>query len=228
MGRKQRSQCDTALVVMARTPRLGEVKTRLAASLGPAATLQLYRAFLADLARRFAMESDYTLHWAYTPIEDDFATDLAQLVPGRSIGACFPQRGFDLASRLYHVFCETSTRAFAKTIVIGSDVPQVSSALISQARLALDEYDVVLGPAEDGGYYLIAMREPHDLFTSVPMSTDQVLQLTISKACTLFLSVYLLDTLFDVDELPDFWRLARVLQADPGLAPMTAAFILQM
>lgn len=221
------SECDTALVVMARTPRLGEVKTRLAASLGPAATLQLYLAFLADLARRFALESDCALHWAYTPVESDFAAELAQLIPGVCAGTCFPQRGFNLASRLYEVFRETTTRAFAKTIVIGSDTPQVSSALISQARLALDEHDVVLGPAEDGGYYLIALREPHDLFTGIPMSTDQVLQMTVSRAHTLSLSVYLLHTLFDVDEQPDFLRLARLLQADPGLAPATAACILQ-
>lgn len=221
------SESDTALVIMARTPRLGEVKTRLAASLGPAATLQLYRAFLTDLALRFAPARDCTLHWAYTPGNGDFAAALAQLVPGVCAGTCFPQSGLDFAGRLHQVFRETTTRAFARTIVISSDSPQVSSALISQARLALNEHDVVLGPAEDGGYYLIAMREPHDLFTGIPMSTDQVLRLTVAKAQQSFLSVHLLDTLFDIDELSDFLRLARLLQADPGLAPATAACVFQ-
>ena len=220
-------ESDTALVIVARTPRLGEVKTRLAATLGSAATLQLYRAFLTDLATRFAPASDCALHWAYTPAEGDFADALAQLVPGVNTGACFPQSGPGLADRLHQIFRETTTRAFTRTIVISSDSPQVSSALISQARLALDEYDVVLGPAEDGGYYLIAMREPHDLFTGIPMSTDQVLRLTLTRAQELSLSVHLLDTLFDIDELPDFLRLARLLQADPGMAPATAACILQ-
>lgn len=218
---------DTALVIVARTPRLGEVKTRLAAALGPAATLQLYRAFLTDLAMRFAPARDCALHWAYTPGAGDFATELAQLVPGMCVGTCFPQRGSDFAQRLHQVFRETTTRAFARTIVISSDSPQVSSALISQARQALDTHDVVLGPAEDGGYYLIAMREPYDLFTGIPMSTDQVLRLTIAQAQKLSLSVHLLDTLFDIDELADFLRLARLLQADPGQAPATAACVFQ-
>lgn len=220
-------ESDTALIIVARTPRLGEVKTRLAAKLGPSTTLQVYQAFLIDLARRFAATNDCALHWAYTPADGDFAYELAQLVPGVSIGTCFPQSGVDFASRLHQVFREASTRTFARTIVISSDSPQVSCALISRARQALDEYDVVLGPAEDGGYYLLGMREPHDLFTDIPMSTDQVLRLTIEKARKLSLSVHLLDTLFDVDELPNFLRLAGLLQADPGLAPATAACIFQ-
>jgi hypothetical protein len=220
-------ESDTALVIVARTPRLGEVKTRLAAKLGPLATLQVYQAFLTDLARRFAPARDCALHWAYTPADGDFADDLARLVPGVSIGTCFPQSGVDFASRLHQVFRETSTRAFARTIVISSDSPQVSHALISRTRQALDEYDVVLGPAEDGGYYLLGMREPHDLFTGIPMSTDQVLRLTIARARERSLSVHLLDTLFDIDELPDFLRLAGLLQADPSLAPATAACISQ-
>lgn len=218
---------NTALVVMARQPRLGEVKTRLAASLGPATTLRLYRAFLTDLARRFASASDCALHWAYTPAESDFSGELAQLVPGIDTGTCFPQHGLDFASRLHQVFRETTTRAFAGTIVISSDSPQISPTLVSQARLALNTHDVVLGPAEDGGYYLIAMREPHDLFTGIPMSTERVLQMTLTRAEELSLSVHLLDTLFDVDELPDLMRLASLLQAEPGLAPATAACILQ-
>lgn len=219
---------DTALVIVARTPRLGEVKTRLAASLGPVVTLQLYQAFLADLAQRFASADAWMLHWAYTPGPGDFARELARLVPGVCTDSCFPQQGPDFASRLHQIFAETGARAFARTIVISSDSPQVSTALIAQARAALETADVVLGPAEDGGYYLIAMREPYDLFTGIPMSTDQVLRLTIERARALSLAVYLLDPLFDVDEEDDFWRLAHVLERDPSLAPTTAACIAQV
>ncbi len=221
------SEPDTALAIVARTPRLGEVKTRLAAKLGAPTTLELYRAFLTDLALRFAPLRDCALHWAYTPADGDFAAQLARLVPGVNIGTCFPQSGPDFASRLYQVFRETTARAFARTIVISSDSPQISAALISQAREALDTHDVVLGPAEDGGYYLIGMRAPYDLFTGIPMSTDQVLRLTVARAGELALSVHLLETLFDIDELSDFLRLARLLQADPSLAPTTAACVLQ-
>ncbi|HEX7735697.1 MAG TPA: TIGR04282 family arsenosugar biosynthesis glycosyltransferase [Ktedonobacteraceae bacterium] len=222
------SQADTALVIMARLPRLGQVKTRLAASLGADATLQLYRAFLTDLALRFAPARDCALHWAYTPDSSAFADELAELVPGKAAGTCFPQRGTDFADRLYQVVRETSERGFVRTIIISSDSPQVSARLISQARRALEEYDVVLGPAEDGGYYLIALREPHDLFTGIPMSTDQVLRLTIARARNMALAVHLLEPLFDVDELSDCLRLARMLQVEPGLAPTTAACIFQV
>ncbi|HLI71115.1 MAG TPA: TIGR04282 family arsenosugar biosynthesis glycosyltransferase [Ktedonobacteraceae bacterium] len=216
---------DTALVVMARTPRLGEGKTRLAASLGPIPTLQLYRAFLTDLARRFSPDNNCDLYWAYTPPESDFASELAQLVPDLSPGTCFPQQGADFASRLHQVFHTMTARAVPRTIVIGSDSPHISCALVSQARLALEENDVVLGPADDGGYYLIGMREPHDLFTGIPMSTSQVFRMTVSRARELSLSVHLLETLFDVDELADFLRLAHLLQDNPDLAPSTASHI---
>lgn len=221
------SQADTALVIMARLPRLGEVKTRLAASLGADATLQLYRAFLTDLALRFAPACDYALHWACTSDSQTFADELARLVPGGCIGTCFPQHGVNFADRLHQVVRETTTRAFERTIIISSDSPQVSERLIVQARAALDTYDVVLGPAEDGGYYLIALREPYDLFTGIPMSTDQVLRMTIARAHSMALSVHLLEPLFDVDELSDCLRLARLLQDEPGLAPTTAACIFQ-
>jgi len=204
------------------------VKTRLATSLGAAATLRLYRAFLTDLALRFALTHDCALHWAYTPDGDAFANELRQLVPDESVGTFFPQRGADFADRLYQVVRETSSRGFARTIIIGSDSPQISSALVSQARVALDEHDVVLGPAEDGGYYLIALREPHDLFTGIPMSTDRVLQMTMDRAQSMALSVHLLESLFDVDELSDCLRLARLLQNEPDMAPTTASCILQV
>ncbi len=219
---------DTALVIMARAPRVGKVKTRLAASLGPVPTLCLYRAFLTDLARRFATDHNCDLYWAYMPATIDFSVELAQLVPDLLTGTCFPQRGSNLADRLHQVFHTMAARSLPKTIVIGSDSPQISCALISQARLALEKSDVVLGPADDGGYYLIGMREPHDLFTDIPMSTPQVLQMTIDRARELSLSVHLLETLFDIDELPDFLRLARVLQDNPGLAPASAACITQL
>ena len=83
----------------------------------------------------------------------------------------------------------------------------------------------MLGPAEDGGYYLIAMREPHDVFSDIPMSTNVVLQLTIEKAQHQGLSVHLLESLFDVDELPELLRLAELLREEHTRAPATAIYL---
>ncbi len=81
----------------------------------------------------------------------------------------------------------------------------------------------MLGPAYDGGYYLIAMRGPHDVFRGIPMSTSRVAQMTIELARSQGLKVSTLETLFDVDELPDLLRLHQLLRADSSLAPATAA-----
>jgi rSAM/selenodomain-associated transferase 1 len=214
---------DTALVIMARYPELGKTKTRLAASIGAEETLHLYRAFLIDLAQRFA-DWNCDLYWAYTPANVEFAEFLRGLVSlDISLWRNFPQHGTGLGDRLLHAFCTTHADHMCKTIVIASDSPHISHALISQAQEALDSADVVLGPAEDGGYYLIAMRKPHDVFSGIPMSTQHVLQMTVDKAHQLGLSVHLLEPLFDIDELPDLFRLAHILQEEQALAPATAA-----
>lgn len=214
---------DTALVIMARYPEQGKIKTRLASRFGDYWTLQLYQAFLVDLAHRFA-GWHYDLHWAYTPIEVDFDRCVAMLASlDSSLWRSFPQDGLALGDRLHHVFRTTYERHFQNTIVTASDSPHMDREVISQARDALDSANLVLGPAEDGGYYLIAMREPYDVFSEIPMSTPAVLQVTIEKAQSLGLSVHLLKPLCDIDELADLERLAHMLQKERTLAPATAA-----
>lgn len=219
---------DTALAIMARYPEKGKIKTRLARSIGDDATLHLYQAFLCDLAQRFA---NWTcdLHWAYAPTEYDFAAFIATLVPEYAERmSVFPQQGPDLASRLHQVFRTLWMRQFHGIIVIGSDSPQISRTIILEAQRALETTDVVLGPAEDGGYYLIGMHQPHDVFGGIPMSTEVVLERTIEKAEKQQLSVYLLEPLFDVDEQPDLIQLIDLLQEDSTIAPYTAACLAEI
>ncbi len=216
---------ETALVIMARYPQVGTTKTRLARAIGPEETVRLYRAFLTDLAHTFA-NREYDLHWAYTPAEVDYQAFLATLAPslvGRM--TCFPQQGADLGERLHHVFRWTQERGFGRTIVISSDSPHIGLASIAHAEQALDEADIVLGPADDGGYYLIAMRQPYDVFSEIPMSTSRVTCMTMEMAQRQGLTVQLIESLFDVDELPDLLRLEQVLRADRSLAPATAAHL---
>ena len=220
---------ETALVIVARYPEAGKTKTRLARTLGNEETLQLYRAFLTDLAQRFAGMPGIALHWAYTPADVNYADFVARLAPFHAHAmTCFPQRGLEFGARLHHAFQWTRARAFEHTILIGSDSPQISREIIENARKALDEVDVVLGPADDGGYYLLAMRKPYDVFTGVPMSTSVVLEMTIELARSQGLLVRLLDPLFDVDEFSDLLRLDSLLQRDDTLAPATAALLTQL
>lgn len=212
-----------ALVVMARYPEAGKTKTRLGRIIGDDRAASLYQAFLTDLAQRFAGQA-YDLHWAFTPPEANFSAFIATVAPHYTpYMTYFPQQGADLGARLHQVFVETHARGFERTVVIGSDIPHISLAPVARAIKALDEADVVLGPAEDGGYYLIAMHQPHDVFSGIPMSTSVVTQMTIELAHRQELLVRLLEPLFDVDELPDLLRLANLLQEDHTLAPATAA-----
>lgn len=213
---------NTALIIVARHPELGKTKTRLARSIGDEQTLSLYTAFLTDLARRFA-GSDYDLHWSYTPAEIDYAAFVSTLVPDNTVQMWYiPQQGTELGARLYHVFQQTFQKGYKKIILIGSDSPHIGKDIVDRANAALDEYDIVLGPAEDGGYYLIGMQQPHDVFSGIPMSTEIVAEMTIAAAEHQGLGVHLIDTLSDVDELSDLQHLAHVLQANPTLAPVTA------
>jgi rSAM/selenodomain-associated transferase 1 len=216
---------DTALVIIARYPEAGKTKTRLARAIGSYEAAHLYQHFLADLAQRFARQ-EYALHWTYTPAEVNYSAFVATLAPSLAQDMqCFPQQGADLGERLLHAFQWTHEHAFQRTVVIGSDSPHIGREIIAEAQKALDEADVVLGPAEDGGYYLIAMRKPYDVFSSIPMSTSVVTQMTIELATRQGLTVRLLQPLFDIDELPDLLRLAELLQTESALAPATAAYL---
>lgn len=220
---------DTALVIVARYPQPGTTKTRLARALGGEETAQLYRAFLSDLAHRFAAQPAYDLHWAFTPADVDYAEFMESLAPSLAQHMYFfPQRGVDFGNRLLHAFRWTFEHGYRSTILIGSDSPHICRSTIEQAKNALDEADVVLGPAEDGGYYLLAMQKPHDVFQDIPMSTNLVLQMTIDLALRQGLRVNTLETLFDVDELPELERLAQLLSANASLAPATAAHLATM
>ncbi len=216
---------DTALVIMARYPIKGQTKTRLARSIGDDAALHLYRAFLTDLAHHLA-GPEIDLHWTYTPCDVDYDAFIAELAPDCAhLTHSFPQEGVDLGERLYHAFKWTFNNGYKNTIVVGSDSPHIRPQTIAAAAHALDEADVVLGPADDGGYYLIAMRQPHDIFSGIPMSTSIVTNMTIAAAQRQNLSMRLIEPLFDIDELPDLLRLAHLLREDPARAPRTAALI---
>ncbi len=219
---------DTALIIMARYPELGKTKTRLARMLGEQETLDLYRAFLKDIAQRHAGQQ-YIPCWAYTPAEVNYQELIATLTPEYATTMrYFPQQGADFGTRLHNAFRWTQAQGFKYSILIGTDSPQMSREHILTARKALDQVDVALGPCDDGGYYLLGMSAAHNVFSGIPMSTNVVTHMTLEAAQRLGLTVRLLDTLFDVDELPDLVRLVRMLRKEPTLAPVTAAYLKTM
>jgi rSAM/selenodomain-associated transferase 1 len=204
---------DARLIVMARHPAPGRVKTRLAATLGAERTCALYRAFVLDLAGRLdALPYDVT--WAYWPSTAPFAT----LLPGAH---CRPQRGGDLGERMANAVAECGGPA----VVIGADAPHVPAARLEEAVEALaGAADLVLGPADDGGYYLIGLRAPTPaLFAGVAWGTPRVLAETLARAGGL--RTRLLEPCFDVDTPADLARLSGLLARGDVALPRTAALL---
>ena len=214
-----------ALVIVAKYPRPGHVKTRLGATIGFEQAARLYRAFLRDLAQRFtgaALAGEYDLIWACA---DDLALMAHILGPEARM---MPQCGEELAQRLYHVCHDTASLGYARTIILGSDSPHVSAEAITRAFTLLESADVVLGPADDGGYYLAGLRNhptPPDIFTGIVMSTSEVFAQTLERVDTLGLSVRQIEATFDVDTTEDMLRLAHLLDGSPALAPHTHALL---
>jgi rSAM/selenodomain-associated transferase 1 len=213
---------DVALTIMAKAPRAGAVKTRLCPPLSPREAAGLARCLLRDAIAKARSLADVTTMIAYTPAGERaaFARLAADL-------ALVPQRGHDLGERMRAALAE-GLRTHRRAIVIGTDTPTLPTAALQLAidRLGSDDVDVVLGPAEDGGYYLIGVRADHPtLFAGVPWSTPAVLDLTLRRAEAAGLHCALLPTWFDVDTADDLERLRAALIEDPGIAPSTSRFL---
>jgi uncharacterized protein len=215
------------LVIVAKYPEPGQVKTRLGAVIGASHAAALYSAFLRDLAARFdAPGAPWTLRWACAPSERP-PEALCDIIGQR--GQIFVQRGPDFADRLYHIGEDAQALGARRLVIMSSDAPQLSAALVADAFAALAESDVAISPAEDGGYSLIGLRLPEtpaappDLFRGVHMSATETLAETLQRAAALGLSVTQLAPTFDVDEAADLGRLWLALRDAPALAPRSYA-----
>lgn len=206
------------LVVMARYPEVGRVKTRLAGAVGAEAACELHRAFLRDLYAVFDRRP-YALAWAVTP-----AGARLDGVVGAPLERCIDQRGDGLAERMRNCFADLFAAGAARVAMIGADVPHIDPAEVERAFAALEECDVVLAPSRDGGYGLVALRRPVDVFTGVEMGSDRVLDQTRRLCAERELSLRELSTCFDVDQLGDVRRLDALL-AGSGRLPATRAVI---
>jgi uncharacterized protein len=214
-----RRSADPHVVVMARHPEPGRVKTRLAAVVGAARACALHEAFVRDLAERLAA-TRYPVCWAYDPPSAPFAA----LVPG---ARCRAQRGGDLGARMQAAIAAELAGGASAVLVLGADTPHLPLAHLDEAARGLTAAaDVVLGPAEDGGYYLIGVRAEHpELFTDVSWGGPTVLETTRARAARLGLRTSLLAPVFDVDEARDLARLAGLIDAGVVRLPRTAALL---
>lgn len=198
-----------ALLIFAKNPRLGHVKTRLARDLGEEQALHIYR-HLLRLTRRAAEKVPFRKFLFYSDfVEENDDWNPETFDKRAQDGATLGERLRDAFQR---VFAEESIR---RAVVVGTDCPDLSPDLITKAFLALETHDFVLGPARDGGYYLLGMKALEEkIFQNKRWSTATVLSDTLADLRGLGKSFYLLPMLADVDTVRDLP--AQMLDQIPG------------
>jgi uncharacterized protein len=186
-----------ALIIFVRHPEKGKVKTRLAAKLGAAAALDIYERLLRH-TREIAMGMTVDKFIFYA---DGIQMNDAWDQPGFFKKA---QSAGDLGDRMMNAFEEIFAEGYSKVCIIGSDCAELSTSIVTKGFDALADSDVVIGPATDGGYYLLGMQQFYpQLFESIPWSTANVALQTIDIMHRSGIGVYQLPILSDVDEVED-------------------------
>jgi uncharacterized protein len=199
---------DRALLIVAKRPAAGQTKTRLCPPLSGETAAEVYQAFLYDslAIMRHVMHVQRTI--AYMPA--NALGYFQKLAPDFEL---FAQQGDTLGERLDHLLTHALQQGAQAAIVMSSDSPTLPADYIEQAFLRLEQgADVVLGPSDDGGYYLIGVKQPQPrLLREVQMSTPTVLQETLALASELTLVVHLLPAWYDVDTIDELERLSQEL-----------------
>ena len=212
-----------ALLIIAKRPRAGRTKTRLSPSLAADQAAKLYECLLRDtldLVR--AVPDKFTRFVLYGPAAE--AGYFQQLAPDFVLLA---QEGHDLGARLDNALVACLNQGFQQVVVMNSDGPTLPACYLSQAFEYLNQADVVFGPAEDGGYYLVGASQPQPrLLRGVKMSTPTVLQDTLALAREEKLTVKLLPKWYDIDTIADLKRLVGDVQNGVnGSARHTRSFL---
>lgn len=201
------------LLIFARHPELGKVKTRLAADIGEEAALAIYQE-LVEHTRGVAdaVPVHKTVWLAATP---NSAALAAVPDPWNGYEQAIQPAG-DLGMKMEAAFAAAFAAGATAAVIIGTDCPGLTAGLLSEAYAVLEQADIVIGPAEDGGYYLLGMKSLYsELFVGKSWSTASVLADTLRDAAELNLTVEQLASLRDVDDVADLraWR-AAAGQAD--------------
>ena len=229
--RSARGLC--ALAVMTKAPQAGRVKTRLVPPLTPEEAAELNKCFLRDTAAAISSVcssrpvGDASKIAVYTPIGAEAV--YTDILPADF--SLLPQRGEKFGERLYFAVEDLIKCGFESVCLIDSDSPTVPGKNLQLAveLLSMGEDRVVLGPTEDGGYYLIGVKKPHHhLFDRIDWSTERVLNQTMQRATEIGLEVKLLPTGYDVDDGASLRRLCEELLTSTmssHIAPYTREFL---
>jgi rSAM/selenodomain-associated transferase 1 len=209
------------LVIMAKAPRVGSVKTRLAGELSLQAATELYACLLQDtiaLVQRLK-HVEFAIMCPESDLEE-LSRSLIEDVP------LVPQTGQGLAAGLTSVFAHFTNPGNQRVVAFNSDSPHLPASILESAFEVLETSDLVVGPTHDGGYYLVGAKACHsELFCNDGMGTASALEALLVRARALGLSVHLTDPFYDIDVASDLSQLAQELQRMPGRAPRTAKWL---
>jgi uncharacterized protein len=217
------SASDRVLVIMAKAPRPGMVKTRLAQSLPVEAVTELYRCLLDDT---LALAKSLTGVEVAVMCPDSDKHELEQLF-GNAVRVV-AQKGEGLAAGLTSVFRHFTATGHQHVIAFNSDSPHLPLSVLEGAFETLTAHDVVVGPTHDGGYYLVGAKAANPtLFDGDGMGTTSALETLLARSRGLQLSVGFTDPFYDIDVEGDLTRLAADLRLAPARAPRTAVWLRQ-
>jgi hypothetical protein len=213
----QSAALRTAFVIFAKAPIPGQVKTRLCPPLLPDEAATLHGSFVLDTLDR-TKTAVAALKWPvdrYLACAPSATHVFFKILEERQGVKLIDQIGNDIGARMSHTFEVLFAHGYRQVLLIGTDVPTLPLDSFKQALTVLEHHDLVLGPALDGGYYLIGLRRmAPELFTNIPWSTDQVLRLTREKAETIGLKTSLIQPWRDVDTLADLEALIEARNAE--------------
>ncbi len=202
------------LMVVAKAPTRGQTKTRLGATIGFDAAAEFYQCLLLDVLDIVRAVPDITITRAIAYLPQGSESFFNEVAPDFRL---LLQQGDDLGERLDHVLTACLNDGYAQAAVLSSDTPLVEPCALAQAFDELDGgADVALGPCDDGGYYLMALRSPQpDILRPIQMSTPRVLQDTLDAAAQHNLRVAMLPMTSDIDTADDLSRIQDKLDTLP-------------
>jgi len=215
------SGSDRVLVIMAKAPRPGAVKTRLMPRFSADEVTAFYRCLLEDTLQLARSLDDVEIA---IMCPDSDVSEMAHLA-GSEVSVV-AQKGEGLAAALTSVFVRFSEARQRPTIAFNSDSPHLPRSVLEDAFEALAAHDLVVGPTHDGGYYFVGAKTSHPgLFANDGMGTSNALERLLTRARALELSVHLADPFYDIDVADDLTRLAEELRLAPARAPRTARWL---
>lgn len=215
------TSANRTLVIMAKAPRVGSVKTRLAVNLSLQQARELYACFLNDtIALAQALHQVEIAIMCPESDVEDLSGSVTEAVP------IVPQAGQGLAAGLTSVFAHFANSGHRRVIAFNSDSPHLPASVLEKAFDVLESSDLVVGPTHDGGYYLVGAKASHPaLFEDDGMGTTNALEALMARARKQKLSIGFTDPFYDIDVASDLTLLAEELRLAPARAPRTALWL---